>query len=93
MISSVDLMIRNYVSLTYIIEFYKYQNWEILNNENEGDVSTILQECDESGRIKILNISMMYLYTEFPNFDTYRILLYMLPTPDVPLTDLIWVDC
>ena len=38
------------------------------NNENEGDVSTILQEIDESGTIKILNISMMYLYTEFPNF-------------------------
>ena len=35
------------------------------NNEN---VSTILQESDESGTIKILNISMMYLYTEFPNF-------------------------
>jgi hypothetical protein len=44
------------------------------NNENEGDVSTILQESDESGRIKILNISMMYLYTEFPNFDTNSIL-------------------
>ena len=44
------------------------------NNENEGDVSTILQECDKSGRIKILYISMMYLYTEFPNFYTYRIL-------------------
>jgi hypothetical protein len=38
------------------------------NNENEGDVSTILQEIDEIGTIKILNISMMYLYTEFPNF-------------------------
>jgi hypothetical protein len=44
------------------------------NNENEGDVSTILQQCDESGTIKILYISRMYLYTEFPNFDTYRIL-------------------
>ena len=43
------------------------------NNENE-DVSTIPQESDESGRIKILYISMMYLYTEFPNFDTNRIL-------------------
>jgi hypothetical protein len=41
------------------------------NNENEGDVSTILQEW---GTIKILNISMIYLYTEFPNFDTNRIL-------------------
>ena len=40
------------------------------NNENEGDVSTIPQESDESGTIKILSISMMYLYTEFPNFDT-----------------------
>jgi hypothetical protein len=44
------------------------------NNENAGDVSTIPQESDESGRIKILYISMMYLYTEFPNFDTNRIL-------------------
>jgi hypothetical protein len=34
------------------------------NNENEGDVSTILQESDGSGTIKILNISMMYLYIE-----------------------------
>ena len=41
------------------------------NNENEGDVSTILQEW---GTIKILNISMIYLYTEFPNFDTNSIL-------------------
>jgi hypothetical protein len=40
------------------------------NNENEGDVSTIPQESDESGTIKILSISMMYLYTEFPNIDT-----------------------
>ena len=40
------------------------------NNENEGDVSTIPQESDESGTIKILSISMMYLYTEFPNLDT-----------------------
>ena len=32
-------------------------------------LSTIPQESDESGRIKILYISMMYLYTEFPNFD------------------------
>ena len=44
------------------------------NNENEGDVSTILQESDESGTIKILNISMMNLYTEFPDFATNRIL-------------------
>jgi hypothetical protein len=44
------------------------------NNENEGDVSTILQESEESGTIKILYISIMYLYTEFPNFDTSRIL-------------------
>jgi hypothetical protein len=35
------------------------------NNEKEGDVSTILQESYEIGTIKILNISMMYLYTEF----------------------------
>ena len=40
------------------------------SNENERDVSTIPQENDESGTIKILSISMMYLYTEFPNFDT-----------------------
>ena len=40
------------------------------NNENEGDVSTIPQESDKSGTIKILYISMMYLYTEFPDFDT-----------------------
>ena len=45
-----------------------------LNNENEGDVSTILQENDESGTIKILNISMVYLYTEFPDFGINRIL-------------------
>ena len=38
------------------------------SNEDEGDVSTILQESDECGTIKILYISMMYLYTEFPNF-------------------------
>ena len=44
------------------------------NNENEGDVTTIFQECDESGRIKILYISMMYIYTEYPNIDTCRIL-------------------
>ena len=44
------------------------------NNENEGDVSTILQESDGSGTIKILNISMMYLYTEFPDIGIYRIL-------------------
>jgi hypothetical protein len=43
------------------------------NNENEANVSTIPQESDESGRIKILYISMIYLYTEFPNFDTNRI--------------------
>ena len=47
---------------------------KISNNENEGDVSIIPQESDESGTIKILYISMMYLYTEFPNFDTNRIL-------------------
>ena len=47
-------------------------------NENEGDVSTILQESDESGTIKILNISMMYLYTEFPDIGIYRILWYFL---------------
>jgi len=35
----------------------------------QGDVSTILQESDESGTIKILYISIMYLYTEFPDFD------------------------
>jgi hypothetical protein len=44
------------------------------SNENEGDVSTILQESDESGTFKILNISIMYLYTEFPNFGINRIL-------------------
>ena len=44
------------------------------NNENEANVSTIPEESDESGRIKILYISMIYLYTEFPNFDTNRIL-------------------
>ena len=44
------------------------------NNENEVDVSTILQESDESGTIKILNISMIYLYTEFPDFRINRIL-------------------
>ena len=44
------------------------------NNENEGDVSTIPQERDESGTIKVLYISMMYLYTEFPNFDSNRVL-------------------
>ena len=44
------------------------------NNENEQDVSTIPQESDESGRIKILYISMMYLYTEFPDIGIYRIL-------------------
>ena len=44
------------------------------NNENEGDVSTIPQESDESGTIKILNISMMYLYTEFLDIGIYRIL-------------------
>jgi hypothetical protein len=44
------------------------------NNEKEGDVSTILQESDESGTIKILNISMMYLYTEFPDIGINRIL-------------------
>ena len=44
------------------------------NNENEVDVSTIPQESDESGTIKILNISMMYLYTEFLDIGIYRIL-------------------
>jgi hypothetical protein len=44
------------------------------NIENEGDVSTILQESDESGTINILNISMMYLYTVFPDIGIYRIL-------------------
>ena len=48
------------------------------NNENEGDVSTILQESDESGTINILNISMMYLYTKFPDIGIYRILWYFL---------------
>ena len=36
--------------------------------------ATFHQENDESGWIKILYISMLYLYTEFPNFDTNRIL-------------------
>ena len=36
----------------------------------QGDVSTIPQESDEGGTIKILYISMMYLYTEFPDVDT-----------------------
>jgi hypothetical protein len=36
----------------------------------QGDVSTIPQESDESGTIEILYISMMYLYTEYPDFDT-----------------------
>jgi hypothetical protein len=44
------------------------------NNGNEGDVLTILQESDESGTIKILNISMMYLYTKFPDIGIYGIL-------------------
>ena len=44
------------------------------NNENEKDVSTILQESEERGTIKILNISMMYLYTEFLDFGINRIL-------------------
>jgi len=48
------------------------------NNKNEGNVSTIPQGSDESGTIKILNISMMYLYTEFPNFSTNRIIWYFL---------------
>jgi hypothetical protein len=38
------------------------------NNENEGDVSTIHQESQESGMIKILYISMMYLYAEYFQF-------------------------
>jgi hypothetical protein len=49
---------------------YKNQQPMKSNNENERDVSTIPQENDESGTIKILSISMMYLYTEFPDFDT-----------------------
>jgi hypothetical protein len=44
------------------------------NNDNEGDVSTILQESDKSGTIKIINISIMYFYAEFPNFGINRIL-------------------
>ena len=44
------------------------------SNENEGDVSTIPQESVKCGTIKILYISMMYLYTEFLNFHTNRIL-------------------
>ena len=40
------------------------------NSENEGNISTIPQESDESGTIKILSISVMYLYAEFPNIDT-----------------------
>jgi hypothetical protein len=48
------------------------------NNENEGDVWTIPQESDENGTIKILNISMMYLYTEFHGIGIYRILWYFL---------------
>ena len=44
------------------------------NNENEGDVSTILQKSYEIGTIKILNISMMYLYTEFRDIVIYGIL-------------------
>ena len=47
-------------------------------NENEGKVSTTPQESDESGTIKILNISMMHLYTEYPNFGTNRFLWYFL---------------
>jgi hypothetical protein len=39
------------------------------NNEKEGDVSTIPQESQESGTIKILYISMMYyLYAEYSQF-------------------------
>ena len=38
------------------------------NNENEGNVSTILQESDENGTIKILNISMMYFIYYIQNF-------------------------
>ena len=38
------------------------------NNENEGDVFTIPQASDESGTIKILSISMMYLYAEYFQF-------------------------
>jgi hypothetical protein len=48
------------------------------NNESEGDAWTIPQESDESGTIKILNISMMYFYTEFPDIGIYRILSYFL---------------
>ena len=35
------------------------------NKKNKGDVSTIPQESQESGTIKILYISMMYLYAEY----------------------------
>ena len=39
------------------------------SNENEGDVSTIPQESQESGTIKIIYISMMYyLYAEYSQF-------------------------
>ena len=38
------------------------------NNENEGNVSTILQESDENGTIKILNISMMHFIYYIQNF-------------------------
>jgi len=38
------------------------------NNENEGDVSTILQESDESGMIKILNISLNFPILVFIEF-------------------------
>jgi hypothetical protein len=41
------------------------------NNENEGNVSTIPKK---SGTIKILNISMVYLYTEFPDIG-YQVLI------------------
>jgi hypothetical protein len=44
------------------------------NKENEGDVWPILQEIHGCGTIKILSISLMYLYTEFPDIGISRIL-------------------
>jgi len=38
------------------------------NNENEGDVLTILQKSDESGMIKILNISLNFPILVFIEF-------------------------
>jgi hypothetical protein len=59
------------VSTTFQQNKSAKKNLKKSNNEN---VSTILQESDESGTIKILNISMMYLYTEFPDIGINRIL-------------------